>query len=293
MRLIPPDGSRDPRTEDPTNVWFVHLIGRALLPAALKLRLSANAVSVAGFLFGALAARALLHWALPWQATLGFALSVAWLIADGLDGMIARATGSASALGRFLDGVCDHAVFVLLYVALAASIDTPGAWTLASVAGFFHAVQSTLYEGERMRFHRRITGEAQLAGTAAPPNVVMRLYDAVAGSFDRAAAPFERLLARASDPQRLGCLYGSRAWPALRLLSLLSNNMRVILIYISALAGDVRLYWWIEIVPLSLVAVAGILGHRRIEAALVRGEGARWVPPRDGVAGLAGGGDEE
>jgi hypothetical protein len=176
-RWLPPaDGSRDLRTEDPTNPWVVHLAGRMLLPLALRLRIPANAVSVAGFGFGAAAAWAYLDW--PHRATLGFLLCLAWLIADGLDGMIARATGTASALGRFLDGVCDHAVFVLLYVALASALGTAGDWALALSAGAVHAVQSTLYEGERVRFHRRVRGEA--AETPPPSsNPLLRLYEAL------------------------------------------------------------------------------------------------------------------
>jgi hypothetical protein len=260
--LPPPDGSRDPRTEDPTNVWLVHLAGRMLLPTALQLRIPANAVSFAGFLFGALAAWAYFDW--PERAHLGLLLCILWLIADGLDGMIARATGTASVLGRFLDGVCDHAVFVLLYVALAASLGTREAWALALTAGAAHAVQSTLYEGDRVRFHRRLRGDA---GQPSPPsrNPLVRLYDGLAGSLDRIAGRFDRRLAAAPDPAALGRLYGERAWPPLKLMALLSNNMRVILIWLACLVGDPRLYWWIELGPLTLVTVAGLAWHRRIE----------------------------
>src|SRR3546814_9333837 len=46
------------------------------------------------------------------MATIGLPLSLFWLVADGLDGMIARATGTPSAAGRVLDGLCDHGVFL-------------------------------------------------------------------------------------------------------------------------------------------------------------------------------------
>jgi hypothetical protein len=264
--LPPPDGSRDLRTEDPTNPWVVHLAGRMLLPLALRLRIPANAVSVAGFVLGAAAAWAYLDW--PHRATLGFLLCLAWLIADGLDGMIARATGTASALGRFLDGVCDHAVFVLLYLALAGSLGTAGAWALTLGAGAAHAVQSTLYEGERVRFHRRVRGEPAVASQPSR-NPLLRLYDAVAGSLDRSAAPFDAALARAPDRPAFGARYGEKAWRPLRFMALLSNNMRVILIWLACLAGDPRWFWWAELGPLTVVAVAGILWHRRVERKLL------------------------
>jgi len=273
--LPPPDGSRDSRIDDPTNVWFVHPAGRLLLPLAIRLRIPANAVSVAGFLYGAAAACAYLDW--PHRAGLGFLLCIAWLILDGLDGMIARATGTASALGRFLDGVCDHAVFVLLYLALAQSLGGASAWALALAAGAAHAVQSTLYEGDRIRFHRRIKGDP---GTPPAPsaNLLVRLYDKVAGSLDRLAAPFDRTLAAARDRPALAERYARAAAPPMRLMVPLTNNMRVVLIWLACLAGDPRLYWWVELGPLTLIAVAGLWWHRRVERSLLvpsphRGEG--------------------
>jgi hypothetical protein len=264
--LPPPDGSRDPRTDDPTNLWFIHPAGRLLLPLALRLRIPANAVSIAGFLGGSAAAWAYLDW--PQRAGLGFLLCVAWLILDGLDGMIARATGTASALGRFLDGVCDHAVFVLLYLALAESLGGARTWALAIAAGAAHAVQSTLYEGDRVRFHRRVKGDPGEAPFPSP-NPLVRLYDGVAGSLDRLAAPFDRALDAAPDRSALGRRYGKAAAAPLKLMALLSNNMRVILIWLACLAGDPRLFWWMELGPLTLVAAAGLAWHRRVERSLV------------------------
>lgn len=271
--LVRPDGSRDRRIEDPTNLWIVHLAGRLLLPLALRWRVPANPVSVAGLLFGVAAAFAFSRWS-DWRlASLAFLLCLAWLIADGLDGMIARATGTASAFGRALDGLCDHAVFLLLYLSLAASLGTAQGWALAFAAGAAHAIQATLYEGERTRFHRRIAGDP--GGRPAPVtrNVLVRWYDRVAGSLDRMAAPFDRLLAASPDPPALGGIYGRRAVPPLRLMVPLSNNMRVLALYFACLTGDPTLFWWFELFPLTVIALAGIAWHRHIEAQLVRDYG--------------------
>jgi CDP-diacylglycerol---serine O-phosphatidyltransferase len=267
-RLAPPDGSRDPRTEDPTNIWIVHLAGRALLPLALRLRLPANAVSLAGLAFGAAGAACFFSWRALEYAAAGFALFLCWLIADGLDGMIARATGTTGAFGRFLDGACDHLVFVLLYVALAASLGTPQGWALAAAAGVAHALQAALYEGERTRFHRRIRGDPG-APAAPSANPFVRAYDALAGSLERLAAPFDQLLARSPDRAGLGESYGRCAAPALRFMALLSNNVRVVAIFAACLAGNPAWFWWFELGPLTLVGLAGILWHRRIERSQV------------------------
>jgi CDP-diacylglycerol---serine O-phosphatidyltransferase len=266
--LAPPDGSRDQRVDDPTNVWVVHLAGRMLLPLALRARIPANAVSLGGLAFGTGAAAAFLGWRHPGPATLGFLLCVAWLVLDGLDGMVARATGTASALGRFLDGAVDHGIFLLLYLALGASIDTPGAWITGTLAGLAHGVQSSLYEGERARYHRRLRGDP--GGERAPPSPYRlgRLYDRVAGSLDRLAGRFDRALAEAPDRRAYGEAYARAAGPPLRLMNLLSANTRIILLYAACLAGNPRLFWWAELGPLTLIAAASMIWHRRIEKRL-------------------------
>lgn len=267
MRIPPPDGSRDQRIDDPTNIWFVHLVGRTLLPAALRLRISANSLSLAGLALGIGAAFAYTRWPDWRMASLGFTLCVGWLIADGMDGMVARATGSSSAAGRILDGICDHAVFAFIYILLAWSTD---AWVLGAFASVAHALQSTLYEGERGRFHRRIRGDA---GDGKPPpsrNPMVRLYDGVAGSLDRLAEPLDLLIRRAEDPRRIGDLYGRRAASTMRTMALLSNNVRVIVLYLACLAGDPRWFWWIELAPLTIIAALCMWRHRQVEAMLVR-----------------------
>jgi hypothetical protein len=272
--LPPPDGSRERRIDDPTNVWVVHLAARMLLPPVLKAGISANAVSLAGFVVGTCAAASYLGWRNPALATSGFLLCVGWLILDGLDGMVARATGTASALGRFLDGAVDHGVFLLLYLALGAAIDTPEAWITGTVAGLIHGVQSNLFESERLRYHRRLRGDPGAERPPPSPYRLARLYDAVAGSLDRIAGRFDRALAAAPDRRAFGAAYATPAAAPLRLMNLLTANARVIALYAACLAGNPMLYWWWELGPLTLVTAAGIVWHRRIEARLVAASAA-------------------
>lgn len=267
MTIPPPDRSRDRRIEDPSNLWIIHPAGRGLLPWFVARGISANAVSVAGLILGTLAALFYSNWS-DWRwAFAGLLLSVAWLIADGLDGMIARATGTASALGRFLDGLCDHGVFILIYVVLASSIGTAEGWALAISAGVAHAVQSSLYEGERARFHRRCRGDA---GTPPVPsrNPLVLLYDSVANAADRFARTFDDALRRHPDPAAFGATYGERAAGPLGLMRLLSANMRVFAIFLACLMGNPRIFWWFELVPLTVILVIGLIWHRAVEARL-------------------------
>lgn len=272
MTIPPPDGSRDRRIEDPTNLWIVHPAGRSLLPWFVARGISANAVSIGGLVLGGLAALCYSRWDSWPIALLGLLLSIGWLIADGLDGMIARATGTASALGRALDGLCDHGVFALIYVVLAISVGTPEGWVLAWAAGAAHAVQSNLYESERTRFHRRCKGIAAAVPPAPSRNPLVRLYDHVAGALERFAGPLDAALGRSSNPKAFANAYGAQATRPLRLMSLLTANVRVYAIFLASLAGDPRLFWWFEIGPLSAILVAGLVWHRVVEARLIRGD---------------------
>jgi CDP-diacylglycerol---serine O-phosphatidyltransferase len=267
-----PDRSRDRRIEDPTNLWIIHPAARFLLPWFVSKGISANAVSAAGLCLGGLAALAFANWRLWPFACIGLLLSIAWLAADGLDGMIARATGTASQVGRILDGVCDHGVFLLIYVALAASIGTAEAWLLAAFAGLLHALQSNLYEAERSRFHRRSAGIA-IAAPKTGRNPFVRLYDRISGLADRLALGFDELLGRHPDPVQLGAVYSADAAKPLRLMSLLSANVRVYAIFLACMAGDPSLFWWIEILPMTAILITGLYWHRRLESRLIRNLG--------------------
>ena len=202
---------------------------------------------------------------------LGLVLCIGWLVADGLDGMIARATGTASAVGRILDGLCDHGVFVMIYVALALSIGTGRGWLLACTAGAAHAVQSNLYEAERARFHRRLRGEAEPVRYDTLGNPAVRFYDFFAHGLDSLAARFDEALRVSGDRIGNGMRYGIAAAPAMKAMSLLSANVRVAAIFLACLAGSPKSFWWFELVPLTMVALLTIMWHRLIERRLVAG----------------------
>jgi CDP-diacylglycerol---serine O-phosphatidyltransferase len=262
------EATRDPRIEDPTNRWIVHPAGRFLLPFFVALGISANAVSVGGFLIGSLAALAFARWT-DWPFVwAGLLLATAWLIADGLDGMIARATGTAGPVGRLLDGLCDHGTFMLIYALLAASLGTPGAWVLAGSAAVVHAIQSNFYEGERARFHRRRDGSF-FAVTPEASNVLLRTYDRLAAIIDRSSNALADALVHAPDPAGFAKAYSEKAKQPLRLMSLLSANVRVWTIFLACLLKAPSLFWWVELVPLSVIMVAGILWRQLVDARFI------------------------
>lgn len=273
MTTPPPDGSRDRRIEDLSNLYVIHPAARLLLPLAIRRGLSANAVSLLGLGFGMLAMAAFAG--LPgWRgAALGLACAGCWLVADGLDGMVARATGTASRTGRILDGLCDHGVFIMIYVGLALSIGTVAGWALAISAGAAHTVQSSLYEGERARFHRRLALRPAPARAGRVP-----LYDAVSTAADRSGVGLDALLAGPAGPAVAGD-YAGRSVPPMKVMALLSANVRVGTIALAVLLRAPALFWWIELVPLTLVAIATMAWQRHVERAVTERFGLRAGTP--------------
>ncbi|WP_371424100.1 CDP-alcohol phosphatidyltransferase family protein [Tardiphaga sp.] len=231
--------------------------------------MSANAVSVGGLILGAFAAVAFAQWSLAsvWVWA-GLGLACVWLIADGLDGMIARATGTASALGRLLDGLCDHGVFILIYIGLATSIGTQDAWFLAIAAGAAHALQANLYEGERARFHDRGNhGRPWESGEIR--NVILQAYDRLSAVIDRQGNTLARVLQRTSDPH-VAEAYADLVRKPLWLMSLLSANVRVGAIFFACLVKAPALFWWFELGPLNVLLIIGVVWRNRIDAQFVR-----------------------
>ncbi|HWR97099.1 MAG TPA: CDP-alcohol phosphatidyltransferase family protein [Candidatus Methanoperedens sp.] len=100
-----------------------------------RLRISADHLTLAGIVFGALAALAFAEGRLPLG---GLFLALAG-VADMLDGSLARASGSASRFGSFIDSVADRATDVLILGGLAWHFraTTELAVTLAAIGGSF------------------------------------------------------------------------------------------------------------------------------------------------------------
>jgi phosphatidylglycerophosphate synthase len=100
-----------------------------------RLRISADHLTLAGIVFGALATIAFAEGRLPLG---GVFLTLAG-VADMLDGSLARASGSVTRFGSFIDSVADRATDVLILGGLAWHFRTTTelAVTLAAIGGSF------------------------------------------------------------------------------------------------------------------------------------------------------------
>lgn len=254
--------------EVPSNRFLLHPLADRLVGPAIAAGISANMASLAGLGLGLLAALAYVHWQ-DWRfAIAGWLLMLGWHLLDGLDGRIARATGTASPFGRFLDGFADYGVFVLVHVALALSLPDPlAALLLAVAAGIAHAVQSAFYEARRASWYRRLAGDFTVAPRLAVGGPVERLYNWLEARLGHRATAFDHRLAAAGAAVRMQLVgaWASAVLPVMRLMWCLSANARTHAILLACLMGDPRLAWWWELLVLSPLALGCGLALGRAE----------------------------
>ena len=255
--------ARPREIEDPTNAWLIHRAGAALLAPAIRLGIHPNLVSLGGLAAGTGAAFLYRDWRLPGHVAAAFALMVAWHVLDGLDGQLARATGKTSAFGRFLDGVCDHGIFILIYIALVASLGGGATWIWAIAAGAAHVLQAIYFEGERASYIRRRAGDYIAAGQARAGFRLEAGYDWLSERLSDRTRPIDAALATGRTSRTA---YLAAVAPSLKALTLLGANSRTAMIAIACLAGEPRLFWAYEIVGLSAVALFLSRRLRRLEA---------------------------
>lgn len=121
---------------------------RVLLPAAnaIGARVHPTVVTIAGLLMGLAAATAAAYGAYR----IGLALWIANRVLDGLDGTLARAHGTQSDLGGYVDIVVDFVVYAAVPLGLVLGVShdaraTLAVAALAMVASFFVNAASWMY----------------------------------------------------------------------------------------------------------------------------------------------------
>lgn len=277
---------RPSEIEEWSNRLVVHPLSRAVAQALVPTKITPNMVSVLGAVMAAAGAGAFL--ALPWPAgaLVGFGFQVAWHVFDGADGDLARRTGRASTNGELVDGICDHAGQLCIYLAFALLLAPQlgvWAWAAAAAAGLSRAAQASSYEASRKNYRRWVHGgrwiRQTLAAGGAPATGAVGAglglaYLKLAGLMsadDRAVeAEMARLLAPGGGPadQARG-LYRQSMRPLVKGASVLSANNRTLVAFASVLAGWPLAYLLYEAVLLNVALVVLVASERRANQALV------------------------
>jgi len=114
--------------------WLAPVVDRLATGPRVADRLTWTSLAVAAAAAASFAVASPSH---PWWLLVGAAFAFVNAALDGLDGMVARKTGSASPAGDFLDHVIDRYCDMLLISGLALSAFGDLLWGLLAVTGVF------------------------------------------------------------------------------------------------------------------------------------------------------------
>ena len=267
---------RTTEIEEITNLYFIHPLASRLVPFFAQMRVTPNAVSITGMLFGILAALAYYRYTDLRFAFAGFALMIAWHVMDGADGQLARLTRTYSYFGKVLDGISDNVTFLAVYTALAIALSHEhGNWMYALVAlsAVCHAIQSASYEAQRQEYDYLGWGRKpqeppprdspERSGDGPP--AIRWLFDFLHRlfftglSFPTAGITrkFRETMADAlhrqpADAALIRQRYRETLAPQLRGWSVLSANYRTLGIFLAVLCRAPEYYFGFEIIGFSI-----------------------------------------
>ena len=276
---------RNQDIEEATNRLIIHRVSMALIPLFIKTRVTPNSVSCMGALSGLAASWFYFHYENPIACLFGLFFMFGWHVFDGADGQLARLTGQTSPLGFVIDGVCDYATYIFVYVALALALtETYGTdvWFVVVTAGVFHAIQAAAFEMQR-EFYIRWTGDdvythlSEQTEDACPPgtaNFIATLYKSVQEYFRPLSCTIEENLRTSiTDDARKNLSQDSYracfrkhvvAW------SILSANNRTVAIFLFCIIGQPLAYFIFEITLLTLLLLVLVKLNRNAQVAFAQ-----------------------
>ena len=225
--------------------------------------------------------------AAPWGVMLGLFLHMSWHVLDGADGDLARLTGRSSAHGELVDGICDYAGHIVLYVtmgAIAASQIGGWGWALMWAAGASRVVQAAHYEGTRRQYQLAVYDTPWMGSEAPATDAKGRRHPFVAyylwltglivphGAALRMAAQAPATRAPLREAMR------QHGPTLLARIGLLSANYRTLAVGAAMLAGRPHWYFLFEIAVLGAVLVASLARVRQVmETVLVQAGAANTL----------------
>jgi phosphatidylglycerophosphate synthase len=281
--------------EEWLDLRFFRPIGARITNVLYPTPVTPDQVTLISLVIG-LAAGHLFFYTSPWLNASGFALFIISDLFDSADGQLARRRGTSTRLGRALDGSSDGLRFLNLGVHLVARLVLFGGWSwaaailLAVVAAFSHMTQSATIDFVRHAFLALGKGkgsELDVDDVELPPNIswFQRITTRIYLSYARLQArlfPQTVALVRAAREGRVAggttVAYQTRIRPLLFWCQWLGQNVRFIVLGVTAVAGWPAGLLWITVIPMNLIVVALVGEQERRAGAILRGE-ALAAPP--------------
>lgn len=263
--------------EEWIDLHFYRPLGLRLARRLLPTRVSADQVTLAATVVGIVAGHLFFYQSARVNAA-GFALFVVSDLLDSADGQLARLRGTATRLGRVVDGMGDGLRFVSLYAHLAIRLMRAGQGPLglglAVIAIWSHSLQSAAVDFVRNAFLRLGTGDK--SELDLPEDVAAQKahgwFEALAGRIYRDYLRRQEMLlprstqlvrrardVRITQPFRVE--YRRRQQPLLIACTWLGQNVHLILLGMAGAAGRPAWYLWSNVTVLNLVLLGLVIAH--------------------------------
>jgi len=269
--------SKGPVVEEWADRRFFRPLGWRIATALQPTRVSADAVTLASLVLGVLAGH-MFWYRNAWINAAGVLLFIISDVLDSADGQLARLRGKSTRMGRILDGLADTGRFVSLYGHLGARLYVAHGWNgavLALAALLSHSYQAAAADFIRQAYLYFAVGsgsELDVEQSPTPENASLwsRISAWIYGDYLRRQAwlfPQTTALARALHgrdvPASLRRSWAERQRWVVRGCALIAQNIRWVLLALTAVPHWPSAYCWIVVGPLNLVLVFLILSHER------------------------------
>lgn len=280
-------------TEETFDLIFYRPIGYAWACLAKKLGITPNAITIASIFIG-VGAGIMFYFNDIWMNVIGIFLLIWANSFDSADGQLARMTKQYSRIGRILDGLCGDLWFLSIYFAICFRTNATNdffspmpwlIWTIAIIAGLFHAQQASMADYYR-NFHlyflkgeegSELDSSAQLKEKLSQlswsknffQKIVLFFYTNYTANQERLTPWMQRLrkaMAQKWDgvpSQEFRDAFRAKSLPMMKYTNMLSFNTRTFALFAALLIQMPWLYFVFELTVLNIMLIYMVCCHER------------------------------
>ncbi len=280
-------------TEETFDLIFYRPIGYAWACLAKKLGITPNAITIASIFIG-VGAGIMFYFNDIWMNVIGIFLLIWANSFDSADGQLARMTKQYSRIGRILDGLCGDLWFLSIYFAICFRTNATNdffspmpwlIWTIAIIAGLFHAQQASMADYYR-NFHlyflkgeegSELDSSAQLKEKQSQlswsknffQKIVLFFYTNYTANQERLTPWMQRLRKAMAQKwngvpsQEFRDAFRAKSLPMMKYTNMLSFNTRTFALFAAILIKMPWLYFVFELTVLNIMLIYMVCCHER------------------------------
>jgi len=268
--------------EGVADLFFYRKVGFRVAQFFGRLGYTPTAVTLIGGVFGIIAGHLYFYHALLLNLV-GFAFHIVANIFDNADGQLARLTNQHSRIGRIVDPIVDHIIWLSIYVHLALRLWLQGSsgaiWILAIAAGLSHGAQAAAADYWRHAYLYFGKGRGEVDASSKIKQEIVRArgwLTVMLGLQLNVTREQEFLLpgirhlneqagqlCAGNIPGSFRLLYVTLVRPTFKWWGLLMTNSRMLLLLILFLIRQPVWFFWAEVSVANVLLLVLILQQQR------------------------------